>query len=111
MGSDKFVETLAEEAEANYQIVTDALKVTDTTRIGARFRFLAEADSLEDADRFLRQRMISPLSDAVEAATQSKLRDASVVYVVEDLESGRRKRVEISSLAAAETERFAVHWT
>ena len=70
----------------------------DTTRIGARFRFLAEADTLEDADRFLRQPMISDLSGAVEAATKSKMRNASAVYVVEDLESGRRKRVEISSV-------------
>jgi hypothetical protein len=98
VGSDKLVEILGQEAEATYQIITDTLKLTDTTRVGARFRFLAEADSLEDADRFLRQGMTSPLSEAVEAATGSKFRDASVSCVVEDLESGRRKRIEIVSV-------------
>jgi len=96
-GAEKVVQTFAHEAEAVYEITTGALNVTDTTRVGARFRFLAEADSLEEADRFLRRGMASTLLDKVEEATQSKLRDGSVVYFVEDLESGRRKRLEISS--------------
>lgn len=96
-GIETFVQSYALEAEAVYHIVVRALKVTETTRVGARFRFQAEADTLEEADRFVCNGVRSPLLDQIETSSRSRLRDAGVVYVVEDPESGYRRRVEIVS--------------
>ena len=96
-GAEAIVEGLGREAEAVYEIATSALNVSETTRVGFRCRFLAEADSLEEADRFVSRGMVSPILERVEQATHSTLRDSAVVYVVEDLESGERRRVEIAS--------------
>lgn len=91
------VERYAGEAEALYEIVIKALGVTQTTRVGARFRFLAEADTLEEADRFVCNGARSPLVDHIEQCTNSRLIDAGVAYLVEDPESGYRRRVEVVS--------------
>jgi hypothetical protein len=96
-GADAIVEQLAAEAEAVYEIIMDTLNINETTRVGARFRFLAEAETLEQADRFLMRGVQSDLLARVQEVTGSSIRDAALVYVVEDLESGHRRRVEIAS--------------
>lgn len=96
-GVEPKVEAYAKEAEAIYEIVTRALRVTETTRVGARFRFVAPADTLEEADRFICRGMDSPLLEKLKESTRSELRDAAVAFVLADQESGHRRRIEIVS--------------
>lgn len=96
-GAEGKIERFAKESRAIYEIVTDSIGVTETTRIGIRFRFLAPADNMEEADRFVGRGSRSPLLEEIEKSTRSRLHDAFVAYIVEDAEKGHRMRVEVSS--------------
>src|SRR5262249_15282702 len=69
-----------------------------TTRVGARFLFLAPADSLEEADRFVQRGASSPLLDALSEKAKAQPVDAQVVCVLDDADSGYRRRIQLSSV-------------
>lgn len=94
---EKKVQLLGTEAEALYELITESIRAPETVRIGVRYRFTAPADSLEEADRFMSRGAKSPLLDVVLKSTRSQLRDSAMFYVVEDHESGYRRRVAIES--------------
>jgi hypothetical protein len=96
--ADKKVEILAKEAEALYKIITESLSVPNTTRVGLRCQFLAPADALEEAYRFLCKVPASPLRDDLLAFTKCHLRNSSMALTLEDPDSGVRKRVEVSAV-------------
>jgi hypothetical protein len=98
----KIVDHLAVEASLIYGLVTEAFEIPNTIRIGARFSFIAPADTMEDADRFLVSVARCELLSEIEKSTQSQLYSAHVRYNVEEEETGYRRSVFISSLRLEE---------
>jgi hypothetical protein len=97
--AEKKVDVLAREAEALYGIIVETLSVPNTTRVGLRSQFFAPADSLEEANRFMSKAAASPLSEALRDETRMDVRNASMVYVLEDPKTGLRRRVDVSAVA------------
>lgn len=91
------VERLSQEAEAFYRIVIETLKVPNTTRVGLRCQLIAPADSLEEAAQFMTRGFASPFRDALVQHTRLEPRNATMLYVLEDAESGLRRKIEVSS--------------
>jgi hypothetical protein len=100
---EKKAELLGKEAEKQYLLTVDTIKSPSTLRIGARFAFLAPADSLEDADRFLSKGVKSPLLDAVVASSKSDLWDAAAVFQIQEPETGYRRRLLLFSSVTKQT--------
>lgn len=96
--AEKKTRILGQAAEDLYGLVLEVLKVPRTTRVGTRFGFLAPSDSLEEADRFIWKAASSPLLDAVAAETKSHPREAQLAYILDDPESGYRRRVTLTSV-------------
>ncbi|HJT76145.1 MAG TPA: hypothetical protein VJ739_02995 [Gemmataceae bacterium] len=95
--ADKQARILGDAAEEFYNLALEVLKIPRTTRVGTRFAFLAPSDSLEEADRFMRRAASSPMLDAVVEQTKSEAREGQFVYVLDDLQSGHRRRVTLLS--------------
>lgn len=89
---------LGDAADGIYGLILEILKVPRTTRVGTRFAFLAPADNLEEADRFMWKAAASSLLNAVADKTKSQPREAQLIYVLDDPESGYRRRVTLSSV-------------
>jgi hypothetical protein len=98
-GMGKKIEVLSKEAESLYKIIVESLNVPNTVRVGLRCRFIAPADTLEEANRFITRAASSPMLDALRTYTKFEPRSASMLYVLEDPESGLRKRIEFSAVA------------
>ena len=96
--SEKQSRILGEAAEEFYSLTTEVLKIPRATRVGTRFAFLAPSDNLEEADRFMWKAAASPLINAVAEETKSQPREAQLVYVLDDPNSGFRRRVTLSSV-------------
>ena len=90
--AEKQAGALGEAAEEFYNLTLDVLKVPRTLRIGTRFVFLAPADNLEEADRFMWRAAASPLFTAVAEKTGSQAVEAQVVYLLDDPKFGYRRR-------------------
>lgn len=101
---EKKAEILGNESEALYELVLASIKVPETSRIGIRYRFTAQADSLEEADRFVSRGARSPLLETVLKSARADLRDAAMFYVVEEATSGYRRRIAIESQVAMKAE-------
>ncbi len=95
--AEKRTRVLGQEAEDVYQTVVEVLSSPNTTRVGVRFGFLAPADSLEDADRFVAKTVKSPLLDAVLNATKGELWDAMTAYQVYNPDSKLRHKLQLLS--------------
>jgi hypothetical protein len=93
------IEVLSLESETLYKIIVGSLNVPNTTRVGLRCQFLARADTLEEANQFISRASASPLRDDLVAYTKFDIRSASLAYVLEDPESGLRRRIEVSAVA------------
>lgn len=100
--AEKKSEAFGLEAEKLSRIILETIGVSETTRVGFRCLFLAPADSLEDANRFLCNVSASPLRDQVVACTKSELRHADLTYVTEEPEAGIRRRIQLMSAARQE---------
>lgn len=96
--AEKQARNLGEAAEGIYSLTLEVLKLPRTTRVGTRFAFLAPSDNLEEADRFMWKAADSPLINAVAEETKSQPREAHLMYVLDDPESGYRRRVTLSSV-------------
>ncbi len=96
--ADRKSKPLGEAAEEFYHLTLEVLKVPRTLRVGSRFVFLAPSDSLEEADRFMWKAATSPLLEAVAANTGGQATEAQVAYILDDPESGHRRRVTLYSL-------------
>jgi hypothetical protein len=96
--AEKMARIVGQSAEETYGVVVEVLKVPRTTRVGTRFAFLAPADNLEEADRFMWKASASSLFNAVADKTKSQPREAQLTYVLDDPESGYRRRVGLSSV-------------
>lgn len=95
LDAQKVCVSLAEEAEGLYRIVTNILRIPNTTRVGARFNFIAPAESPEDADRFLVNLPRSALCERVLTLTDSELCHAAFRYRIEEEETGYRKTINV----------------
>ncbi|OAI47172.1 hypothetical protein AYO44_09980 [Planctomycetaceae bacterium SCGC AG-212-F19] len=96
--AEKKSEAFGLEAEKLAGIILDTIGVPDTRRVGFRCMFLAPADSLEDANRFMCNVSGSPLLDHLTGSTNSELRIADLTYVTEEPESGIRRRIQLMSV-------------
>jgi len=96
--ADQQAPKLGRAAEEFYERTHEVLQISRTTRVATRFVFMAPSDSLEEADRFLLKASSSALRDAVATTTKSEPREAQFVYVVDDPESGCRRRVTLFSI-------------
>jgi len=95
-GEEK-AEVLGRQCESLYEIIVQGIRVPETSRVGIRYRFTAPSDTLEEADRFVNRGVKSPLLETVLKSTKSAIRDSAVSYVVEELESGYRRRIVIET--------------
>jgi hypothetical protein len=95
--AEKEARELGDSAEAFYELAIEVLKIPRTLRVGIRFAFTAPADSLEEADRFVSKALACPLRDVIAEKAKGQPIDAQVSYVVEDSESGLRRRVQVVS--------------
>jgi hypothetical protein len=93
------IEELGREADTLYKIIVASLNVPNTTRVGLRCQFLAQADTLEEANQFISRALVSPLRDDLLGYTKFDVRNASMSYVLEDPESGLRRRIELLAVA------------
>ncbi len=93
------IQELAREGDTLYKIIVASLNVPNTTRVGLRCQFLAQADTLEEANLFVSRALISPFRDDLLSYTKFDIRNASMAYVLEDPESGLRRRIELSAVA------------
>jgi hypothetical protein len=96
--ADKKARPLGEATERFYHLSLDVLKLPRTLRVGSRFLFLAPSDSLEEADRFMWRSTVSPLSEAVLELTKSRATESQITYVVDDNDSGNRRRITLGSV-------------
>jgi len=96
---EKKLQVFAQEAEVLYKIIVETLNVPNTTRVGLRVQFMAPADALEEAHKFVRDAAVSPLWASIQEYTRTELRSASMLYVLEEQESGLRRRIELSPVA------------
>lgn len=104
LSMEKRIPELATEAETIYKIIVDNLRVPHTTRVGCRCFFVASCDSLEEAQRFVCNALKSPFLDQLLEITKYTVSNATVNYVLEEPESGLRKRVIVSAVAQVEDE-------
>lgn len=93
--ADKISDDLASEADYIYRVVTDTFEIPNTTRVGVRFGFIALADSLEDAERFLVRATKSPLDEEVEKITSSQMYTSTIRVSAEDGVTGHRRNISI----------------
>lgn len=90
--------SMASQIEPVYSIITTAFEIPNTTRVGARFSFIAKADSLEDAQVFVASRSEGSLRTSVENRFASKTFSARIRYEIEDSESGYRRNVTLEAV-------------
>lgn len=102
---DKRLPALAKEADTIYKMTVETLNVPNTTRIGVRCLILAPTDSLEEAHRLVCRVPGSPLREKLVAITKFDLCDVSASYVLEDPESGLRRKIQLSAVAQVEPEK------
>ena len=109
--SRKTCEVFGKDCEHLYNIITGTISVTKTLRVGVRYRFSAEAGSLEESDKFILKSSKSLISDWLVSSSWAgslDLRDCQLIYVLEDSGVGLKRRVEVGS--AVEVRRGAAEY-
>lgn len=94
---------IAEKMGLIYPIITEIFEVPNSIRIGARFSFIASADSLEDAQSFVATRTAGRFREVVEGAFRSQVFGGEVKYELEDAETGIRRNFAMTVVARTAT--------
>jgi len=97
--AEKHVRAIAPVISKAYPVICESLEIPNTTRVGARFSFIAEATSLEDAQRVVAVALnATPFAASIINASgkDEEVYSGSIRCQIEDVETGFRTTVMLS---------------
>jgi len=91
----KISDNLGDQTEQICKIVTETIDIPNTTRIGNRFAFIAQTESLEQAERIVAKATQSPLASVITKARNAELYGSTFRYRIEESATGYRRNVQV----------------